>query len=186
MYLGGLFCKKEETGHLLFKSNLEFTIQTFTNTPGEKKPSAIQIPSQARVHTHTQSRKTTSLTVHSCSPINKEMEHIETKSNATVIRPTDLASIMMGRESLHLGQTPSSTRTTFALVQKQTKDAKALCFPHSLTYALSYTHALVLRPTGLGFRHQMKACCADGPTHIHSQDSNTQKPLCLFECKFRV
>ena len=138
-----------------------------------------------QTHTHTQSRKTTSLTVHSCSPINKEMEHIETKSNAGVIRPTDLASIMMRRESLHLGQTPSPTRITFAFMQKQTKDAKALCLPPSLTYALSYTHVLVLRPTGLGFRHQMKACCADGPTHIHLTDSNTQKPLCLFECKFK-
>lgn len=115
------------------------------------------------------------------------MEHIETKSNATVIRPTDLASIMMGRESLHLGQTPSPTRTTFALMQKQTEDAKALCFPHSLTYALSYTHALVLRPTGLGFRHQMKARCADGPTHIHSQTQiHRNRYVCLSVSSNRV
>lgn len=152
MYSWGLFCKEEETGHLLLKSNSEFTIQTFTNTPVERKPSAIQI--LPRVHacththihtcTHTLSKNTSSWTAYSCSYINKEMNHTETNSNAGVIRP-DLALLMMGRESLYLGQTSAPTSTTCVLMQKQTKDTKMLCFPPSLACALSNTQWQVLR-----------------------------------------
>lgn len=93
--------------------------------------------------THTLSKNTSSLTIYSCSPINKEMNHTETNSNAGVIRP-DLAPLMMVRESLYLGQMSSPTSTTCVLMQKQTKDKEILCFPPSLACALSNTQWQVL------------------------------------------
>lgn len=76
----------------------------------------------------------------SCSPTNEEMEHIEAKSSgqeAGVIRPINLAPLMMGHERLHPGQSTLMNQNCFA-IQKQ-KKIQRCCASHlpRLTSALA-------------------------------------------------
>lgn len=91
--------------------------------------------SGTHIHTHTYThiahtlgKNTSSLTVYSRSPMNKEMNHTETNSSAGVIRP-DLAPLMMVRDSLYLGQMSSPTSTTCVLLQKGDKRQKDTVLP---------------------------------------------------------
>lgn len=133
--------------------------------------------------THTLGKNTSSLTVYSCSPMNKEMNHTETNSSAGVIRP-DLAPLMMVRDSLYLGQMSSPTSTTCVLLQKQTKDKKILCFPPSLACALSNTQWQVLRLwRGVGGSWGTEESCrSNHSTHVSHQEIHYHPE---FSSKFR-
>lgn len=129
----GFFCKREDRS---FAFEIKLGSLPFKLLP---IPQWKISPQQCkRILTHTKSRKTSSLTVFSCSLINKETEHTETKKlwdgKGGVILPTDLAPIMMAHRQLIPGQSSLTKQACVCMYAKADKRCTAAVSPPRLAH----------------------------------------------------